>query len=125
MQIRDLKADNIVVGEDMEVKGNLEVIGNLKVGGNITVGGTLTTVHHETIIKEDIKQKKVLVCRKCGGNKFTPTGLGMQLSVYIENGIAGGSNEYRCSKCGNTEWVSYPATYNKVEPREIELPEDK
>jgi DNA-directed RNA polymerase subunit RPC12/RpoP len=125
MQIKDIKTNTVIVNEDMEVKGNLEVVGDLKVGGDIIVSGTLTTVHHETIVKEDIKQKKVLICTKCGGNKFTPTGRGIQLTVYIENGSAGGSNEYRCSKCGNTEWVSYPPTYNKVEPREIELPEDK
>lgn len=117
LQMNDVVANSVVVNKDMEVKGNLDVGGDLRVDGNITVSGAIITTETKTVIEEE-----KLVCRKCGGTKFTPTGHGIVFTVYIENGTPPSEKEYKCSNCGNLERVRYPAVYNVTEPKEIILP---
>jgi hypothetical protein len=54
---------------------------------------------------------------------FVPTGLGIVYSVYVPNGTSPSEAEYKCSKCGNTQYVYVPAQYDIAKPQEIELPE--
>jgi ribosomal protein S27E len=64
-----------------------------------------------------------LVCNKCQGTLFVPTGLGIVYSVYVPNGTPPSEMEYKCSNCGNTQNVYVPAKYDIVKPQEVELPE--
>jgi hypothetical protein len=64
-----------------------------------------------------------LICSKCQGTLFVPTGVGIVYSVYVPNGESPHDKEYKCSNCGNTHYVHIPARYNIVKPQEIELPE--
>ena len=64
-----------------------------------------------------------LICSKCKGTLFVPTGLGIVYSVYVPNGEPPHDREYKCSNCGNTQYVHTPAKYDVVKPQEIELPE--
>ena len=117
-----MKVNNLTAYDTLVVNGDCIVKGNLKVTGDITVEGTLTTLHHEL---EIVKPGEILKCSKCGGTKFYETGNGMIFAIYVENGSAPSKREYRCDKCGNTEWVEYPAVYNKREAEEVILPKNK
>lgn len=91
--------DDSKIKGNVEIHGDLLVEGDLKVTGDLIVNGTLITVDSEV----EVVEKKILKCKKCGGAKFYPTGMGVSYSIYIENGTPPGQNEYKCENCGDIE----------------------
>ena len=91
--------------------------------GTININGE--ELDQNDLFRKEEESEKILVCSKCGGTEFTPTGGGWIYTVYIENGTPPSTNNYRCAACGNIESVYYPAVYNDVEPQEVELPKVK
>lgn len=64
-----------------------------------------------------------LICEKCGGTLFTPTGEVMIKTIYVPNSTPPRTEGYRCSNCGHKMSVDYPAEYYDAPlPQEVLLP---
>lgn len=64
-----------------------------------------------------------LVCEKCKGKLFYPTGFGRVLAVYVENGTSPRYDDYRCAKCQHVMSVYTPSITYKQNPVEVDVPE--